>query len=108
MTYRHMRHTSPLCCFPEAAYVFNVRMLLSAADPARTLGLFFNRDLNSILRQDFLNEFRPFEKAETTAVKVVLITHIIDLFQLLDTVEVEVVDGIALSVGVFIDEGESG
>ena len=94
--------------FPEAAYVFNVRMLLSAAESAHTVGLFFNRDLNSILRQDFLNEFRPFEKAETTAVKVVLIAHIIDLFQLLDTVEVEVVDGIALSVGVFIDEGESG
>ena len=83
-------------------------MVLGAYEFACAVSLLFYCDLYDILREYSLYEFRPFKEAEATAVKVVLVAHVIDFFQLLDAVEVEVVDGIALSVRVFIDEGEGG
>ena len=71
-----------------------------------TVGLFLNADADGILGQNVFYQFWPLNEAEGTRVEVVLIAHIIHLFEFLDSIEVEVVDR-TLSL-IFIHNGEGG
>lgn len=63
--------------------------------------------LDGISRQDILDQLRPLQKAQGTTVKVILIAHVVDLFQFLDTVEVEMIDQlIGCFRAILIDDGK--
>lgn len=70
---------------------------------------FTDFDLDRIARQQFFDQFGPFDETQGTAVEVVLVAHVVHFFQLLDAVEVEVVNQFAGFVRtVFIHDGKGG
>ena len=58
-----------------------------------TVGLFLNADADGILGQNVFYQFWLLNEAEGARVEVVLIAHIIHLFEFLDAIEVEVENG---------------
>ena len=63
---------------------------------------------HGVIGQDVFYQFGPLQETEVAAVEVVFVAHVIDFLDAADAVEVKVVDGVAMPVGVFIDEGEGG
>ena len=55
--------------------------------------IFINTDIDSIGWQHVFNKLGPFNEAECITAEVVLKSHIIDLFEFVDAIEVEMVDG---------------
>lgn len=39
-----------------------------------------------------VDELGPFQEAETSAVEIILVANVVDLFQLLDSIEIEMED----------------
>ena len=64
--------------------------------------------LDGIFRQQFFHQFRPFDETECAAIEIILVAHVINFFQLLDAIEVEMVNQLAAFRTVFVDDGESG
>lgn len=56
--------------------------------------------------EDFLDIFRPFDYAQISAVNVVKETDIEGLFNLVDSVKIEVKNGRTVRSLIFIDNGE--
>ena len=63
---------------------------------------------HGVIGQNVFYQFGPLQETEVAAVEVVFVAHVIDFLDAADAVEVKVVDGGAMPVGVFIDEGEGG
>ena len=85
-------------------------MLFCCVKADQTVSVFrlFNGYADSIARQQFFNQFRPFDEAERTAVQIIFVSHIVHLFQFLDPVEIEVVNQLSGNFGtVFVYDGES-
>ena len=61
---------------------------------------------HGVIGQDVFYQFGPLQETEVAAVEVVFVAHVIDFLNAADAVEVKVVDGVAMPVGVFIDEGD--
>ena len=57
-----------------------------------TILLLTDDNLYGIGGQQFFYQLWPFNETEGTGVEIVLVAHVVHLFQLLDAVEVEVVD----------------
>ena len=81
-------------------------VLFHAFHESGAVGLLGDRYLHRVGRQDILDEFWPFHKADRAGFYIVLEADVIDLFLFLDSVEVEVIDRLALPVGVFVYDGE--
>ena len=82
---------------------------LSEGDGARAVGLLFYRHFHGIAGQEVFHQFGPLDEAERAAVEIVLVAHVVDFFQALYAVKVEVVDELARGVGaVFVDNAEGG
>lgn len=73
---------------------------------SRPILIFLDSDAHRLFGQEIFDEFWPFDEAETTTVEILLKTDVVGLRETLDAVEVEVVDGLSLSVLVFVDDGE--
>lgn len=46
------------------------------------------------------------QEAEVAAVEIVFVPHVVYLVQLLDAIEIEVVDRVAITSGIFVDDGK--
>ena len=62
-----------------------------------TIFLHGDGHLGAILRQQVFYEFRPLQETEVAAIEVILVTHIVYLINLLDAVEIEVIDRVAIA-----------
>ena len=51
-----------------------------------------NLNFDKMLRHKRIYKFRPFEKAETSAVEIIFVTYIEHLFQTFDSIEIEMED----------------
>ena len=58
--------------------------------------------------QGVLDQLGPLDEAEVTALEVFLAAHVVGFGEAAYAVEVEVIDGLALRRGVFIDDGKGG
>ena len=70
-----------------------LQSLMLKAHYARTFIIFGNGDADGIVGQEILYQLGPLDKAEGSAIEVVLVAHVVHFLQLLDAVEVEVVNG---------------
>ena len=66
----------------------------------------FYADADNVLGKQFLDHLRPLYKAGKTAVKILLAADVVGFLEVLDAIEVEVIDGLTLSIGIFVDNGE--
>lgn len=74
---------------------------------ARTVLGLFDSNLRCVLRQQILYQLGPLQEAQRTAVEVVLVAHVVYLFELLYAVEVEVVYRVAGCGGsILVHDGE--
>ena len=64
-------------------------------------------DFNCIVRKDFLNVLRPFEKADSPGFHIVVGSDLESFLVVFETVAVEMIDELGGCVGsVFVDDGE--
>ena len=76
---------------------------------ATFVGLHLNANVQIVVGQKRLDHLGPLNEAGITAVDVVVVTNVVDFFQLLDAIEVEVVDRTAGERALlFVDNGEGG
>lgn len=76
---------------------------------ARSVGVFRKVDADGLFGQQLLDEFGPFEQADVAGVEVIFIAHIVDFFQALYAVEIEMEDApIGRCVVIFVDDGKGG
>lgn len=76
---------------------------------ARSIGVFRKVDADGLFGQQLLDQFGPFEQADVAGVEVILIAHIVDFFQALYAVEIEMEDApIGRCVVIFVDDGKGG
>ena len=82
---------------------------MSEHNDSRSIAFFLNGNLDGILGQYLLAELWPLDKAEGSAIEIILKTHVIHFVYLLDTIEIKVIDEFAcVSGAIFIDDGEGG
>ena len=53
--------------------------------------MFADAHLDGILGQQLLDELRPFYEAQSAVIEIVFVAHVINLFELLYAIEVEVI-----------------
>ena len=78
------------------------------ADGARLVVVDFDADCYGLLGQEWLYEFGPLDEAGTAAVEVLLGAYVVGLAEVLNPIEIEVIDGFSVGVGIFVDNGEGG
>lgn len=70
---------------------------------------FFDGDVDGVGREEFFNEFGPFDEAGAGCVEIVVGANVYGFCEVLDAVEIEVVDGAFKEVAVvLVDDGEGG
>ena len=70
---------------------------------------FFDGDVDGVGREEFFNEFGPFDEAGAGCVEIVVGTNVYGFCEVLDAVEIEVVDGAFKEIAVvLVDDGEGG
>lgn len=83
-------------------------MFVSKLDSASAIRLFGYMNLNSIFRKKRFYQFGPLNKAESTIIEIVFITHVIHLVKLFDAIEIEMVDGRTVASSIFVNNSEGG
>ena len=71
------------------------------------IGIFGYRYFDCIQRKQFFYQFRPFDETDGSAIEVVFIAHIINLFQFLDAIEIEMIDEFVRIGTVLVNDGKS-
>ncbi len=78
------------------------------ADGARLVVVDFDAHCYGFLGQERFYEFRPLDEAGAAAVEILLGANVVGLPKVLNPVEVEVIDGLSVGVGIFVDDGKGG
>lgn len=67
---------------------------------------FGDSDSQVVVRQYFLHFFGPFGKAIAAAVEIFFVAQIVSLADIFQSVEVKMIDGVAVAGGIFVDDGK--
>lgn len=76
---------------------------MSEFEQPATVRLHTDIHTDSIVRKNILDQLRPFQQTKVATVEIVFVTHIVNFLQTLDAIKVEMIDGAATAVSIFID-----